>query len=272
LSIKSELLAMVEQAHRRFTLPVVREIYLPEPEPAPDKDAEFGMVVLADGSAGLYYAWLGDSQRGMKERFSIPELTGSNAMDLARFYNSDREDDCSLGLATINAITQYVYRQNGYIPGPATDSFGGLALQRTDHPGMVGYFPSLVKKFRKQGIPLTVIEKKPRFLIKDELVQVTLDPAQLRSCNKILITAATMLNNTLEEVLEYTKHAERITVLGPTAGFFPDPLFRRGVTALGGTEIIDAMTAIGRLRDKQPLGEMARKVLVTRDNYPVIRQ
>ena len=268
MSIKSELLAQAEQANRLWKLPVIREIYIPEPEPSPDKDAEFGMVVLDDGSAGLYYAWLGPAQSGMQERFNIAGFTGQNPMKLARLYHSDREDDCSLGLAALNAITQCVFRLAGYTPDPAVESLGELTLQSTDHPGMVGYFPSLVKKIRTQNIPLTVIEKKSQFLGKDGLAQVTLDPEQLRSCNKIIITAAAMLNNTMDEILRLVSHAESVIVLGPTAGFFPDPLFARGVASVGGTEITDADTAILRLRNKQRLGDTARKFIIRHQYYP----
>ena len=268
LSIKSELLALVERANRRRDLPGIRDIYLPEPEPSPDKDAEFGMVVLKDGSAGLYYAWLGPAQSGMKERFDVSGFMGKNPMHLARLYRSDREDDCSLGLAAINAITQCVFRRAGFSPDSAGNSLGELALQNTDHPGMVGYFPSLVGKIRAQNISLTVIEKKTRFHGQDELVQVTPDSEQLRSCNKIIITAAAMLNNTMDEILRLVSHAERVVVLGPTAGFFPDPLFARGIYAVGGTEVTDAEAALSRLRNKQGLGNTARKVIIRRQQYP----
>lgn len=258
----------MEEANRHWELPGIREIYMPEPDPSPDKDAEFGMVVLADGSAGLYYAWLGPAQSGMKERFDVSGLAGENPMQLARLYSSDREDDCSLGLAAINAITQCVFRRAGIAPEFAADSLGELALQSTDIPGMVGYFPSLVRKIRAQNIPLTVIEKKPHFLGNDEFVQVTLDPDQLRSCNKIVITAAAMLNNTMDEILRLVAHAEKVVVLGPTAGFFPDPLFDRGVSSVGGTEITDADAALLRLRNKQGLGNTARKYIIRHQFYP----
>ena len=245
---------------------------MPEPAPAPDKDAEFGMVMLEDGSAGLYYAWLGESQRGMNERFSMVHLTSLSALELAGYYRSDAEDKCSLGLAAINAITRCVYRHAGYSPLAAMDSLGAATINSKDHVGMVGYFPALVKKLREKQMRLTVLELKSQFPVQDELVQVTLDPMQLYACNKILITASTLLNNTLDDILQYAKHADAITVLGPTAGFFPDPLFTRGVTAVGGTEITDAVTAIQRLRNKQSLGDAARKFLVTRDSYPGFRQ
>lgn len=252
-------------------LPAVSEIYLPQPAPAPDKDAEFGMILLEDGSAGLYYAWLSDAQQGMNARFSTGRLARLTPMELAEYFRSEAEDRSSLGLAAINAITSCAWRRAGYTPPPAPDSLGALAVTRNDHIGMVGYFPALVKRLRARRVQLTVIEKKAQFLSRPDLPEVTLDPGRLRACNKILISATTLLNNTLEEILRYSGHAEHITVLGPTAGFFPDPLFGRGITAVGGTWITDAATALGRLRRGASPGDAARKFLVTRNSYPAAR-
>lgn len=250
-------------------LHAIRDIHMPEPVPAPDKDAEFGMVVLEDGSAGLYYAWLGDAQQGMNERYAAAQLKQLTALELAGYFSSNAEDQSSLGLAAINAITQCAWRHASYSPPPAPDSLGALNIEDADHVGMVGYFPSLVKKLRARQVRLTVIEKKPQFVMHEDQVQVTLDPAQLHHCNKILVTAATLLNDTLDDVLQHAEHAENVTVLGPTAGFFPAPLFKRGVTAVGGTEITDAVAAIRRLRRRETLGDAARKFLITRrDSCP----
>ena len=52
-------------------------------------------------------------------------------------------------------------------------------------------------------------------------------------------------------------------MIGPTAGFFPDPLFARGVAAIGGAEVRFAEQARQRLSANQGLGESARKFLVS---------
>ena len=47
----------------------MRRVYIPAPNIAIDKAAEFGLVELEDGAAGLFYAWLGASQDGISERY-----------------------------------------------------------------------------------------------------------------------------------------------------------------------------------------------------------
>ena len=97
---------------------------------------------------------------------------------------------------------------------------------------------------------------------------VTADPEKLSACNKVIITASTLLNNSIDEILDYAGGAERKVVIGPTAGFFPDPLFSRGVAAIGGSEILSATTAQQRLSENKGLGDSARKFLISKPDYP----
>ncbi len=133
---------------------------------------------------------------------------------------------------------------------------------------MIGFFPSLVRRLREQNIRVSVIEKKSHLVQSDELVNVTLDTSELLTCNKILSTASTLLNDSIDEILEYTKSAEVVVIVGPTAGFFPDPLFKRGVSAVGGSMIVDVNLAISRLSSEQGLGDSARKYVIKKKNYP----
>lgn len=268
LRIKKELLELAGQAVRRVTIPAIAHAYIPEPDPGEGKHTEFGILALADGGAGLYYAWLGASQRGMAERFSESWLCDQAAADIALRYAGTDEAECSIGLAAISAITQSVYRRAGYVPDAAPDSAGGLDGNAGDHIGMVGYFPSLVAKARERGWRLTVIEQNEDLVQRDANFEVTLDTAALGACNKVLITAATLLNDTIEDVLAHARDAERVVIIGPTAGFFPDPLFARGVTAVAGTWIDDPATAIARQRRGDPMGDSTRKFLTRRDHYP----
>ena len=86
---------------------------MPEPTPSPNRDSEFGIVVLEDGSAGLYYAWMGEAQKGMNQRYHVDDFIGSSPLDMLRLYQGQHEADRSLGMAAINAISQSVFRQAG---------------------------------------------------------------------------------------------------------------------------------------------------------------
>lgn len=272
MSVKSDLLNLVETVAQRVQLPPVAQVFIPEPNPGPDRHTEFGMVILEDGAAGLYYAWLGAAQQGMGERYAAAEFEGRPALDLARYFAGEDEADCSLGLAAVNAITQCIYRRAGFSPAAATDSLGLANIGANDHIGMVGYFPSLVKRLESQGVRLTVIEKKPRFQRRRENLTVTLDPEALSACNKVIITATALLNNTIDEVLDYSAQAEQRVMIGPTAGFFPDPLFQRGIAALGGAAVRSATKARRRLCANQGLGDSAVRFLARAAQYPGLEQ
>ena len=272
MSIKDELLSLVESVAESTELPLIDWVFIPEPDPGPGRHTEFGVVTLQDGSAGLYYAWLGVSQKGMGSRYEPKEFIGRHPIELARYFAGDDEADCSLGLAAINAITRYIYRKADFSPQDAPDSMGLLDITAGDHIGMVGYFPSLVRRLKNQGIKLTVIEKKPQFHKQQENFTVTADPAMLGHCNKVIITASTLLNNSIDDVLAYSGRAERRVIIGPTAGFFPDPLFARGISAIGGSEIRSAEQARQRLSTNQGLGESARKFLISEPEYPGLEQ
>jgi uncharacterized protein len=130
---------------------------------------------------------------------------------------------------------------------------------------MVGYFPPLVQRARDAGIPLTVLE------LKEELVQeapglvVTLDPARLAECNKIVCTSAAILNGSLDGLLARARHATELVVVGPSASCAPDPLFARGVTAVGGAWVTDPAALADRLSRGEPWGGAARKFSVRND-------
>ena len=268
MSVKIELLNLVETIAHQVELPPVDWVYLPEPDPGPGRHTEFGIVTLRDGSAGLYYAWLGDSQKGMGSRYEPDEFKNRHPVELARYCAHDDEADCSLGLAAINAITRHIFRKAGFTPGDAPDSMGILDIAASDHVGMVGYFPSLVKRLRNNGTRLTVIEKKPQFHKAQENFLVSADMQTLHGCNKVMITASTLLNNSIDEVLEYSHGAQKKVMIGPTAGFFPDSLFARGISAIGGSEIRFPELARQRLSTNQGLGESARKFLLSARDYP----
>ena len=270
MSVKDDLLEIVSRVDQEIELPPVSKVYIPEPEQRTDRHTEFGVVLLEDGAAGLYYAWMGDSQAGMTLRYSVDDFIGNSPMELVRYYESDAEDDCSLGLAAINAITQCVFRRAGFKPDTAAHSMGGLDVQTDDHIGMVGYFAPLVRRLQEQGVRATVIEKKEKFHGRDAFIHVANDPELLLPCNKILCTSATLLNNSIDDILQYTGNADQLIVIGPTAGFFPDPLFKRGVSAIGGSEILNAASAIDRLKHDQGLDEDARKYLIPSEAYPGI--
>ena len=177
----------------------------------------------------------------------------------------------ALGLAAINAVTQHVFRRAGYEPDLAANSLGSLQLEPGDRVGMIGFFPPLVPRVRELGLPLTVVELRAELLKEEPGLSVTLDPKRLAECNKIVSTSTVLLNDTLEEILGYCRHAEELALIGPSASCFPDPLFARGVTTMGGYWVLDPATFMRRAAALEPWGDAGKKSSLRRSAYPGTR-
>ena len=246
---------------------LVEEAYFPTLEMNPDRAAEFGVIVLADGSVGLTYLYLDPSMRD-EDRSYLNHLEGKNPLALAQHYSGDGGWQTAVALGALNAIGQFFLRRADYPFDFSRDSLTALDLGVGDRLGMVGYFPPLVERVRELNIPLTVIEKRDKFVQSDGHFEVTLDTRRLAHCNKVLCTSTTVLNNSLDNILEHCQQAEQITIIGPTAGFLPDPLFKRGVHTLGGTTVQDTATFLQRCRNGERWGNTSKKYCIHRDNYP----
>jgi uncharacterized protein (DUF4213/DUF364 family) len=79
-----------------------------------------------------------------------------------------------------------------------------------------------------------------------------------------------LLNDTLDEVLSHCSAARAFAMLGPGASCLPDPLFRRGVTLLGGVWIERPDAFKRALAAGQPWGRHARKFALASARYPGI--
>jgi uncharacterized protein (DUF4213/DUF364 family) len=99
-------------------------------------------------------------------------------------------------------------------------------------------------------------------------VRVTTDASELSPCRQVLATGTLMLNDSLDRMLAHCGGAERVSLIGPSVGGPPDPLFARGVTLLGGHWVRDAPGFVAALRAGTPTGALAYKSSVVRADYP----
>jgi uncharacterized protein (DUF4213/DUF364 family) len=270
-SVSADILSLLERLAALGPLPRVKRLHLPPPAADGTRDGEFCAIELDDGSLGLSFVLLGDTLARLREGDAdapADALAGLPALDLARRYAQGRGVQRTLGFAAVNALTRHLFDRAGYVPPPAQGSIGDLDLAPGDHVGMVGLFPPLVKQVLETGARLTVIELREDLAGLREGWRVSLDPADLGACNKVLSTSTVLLNDTLEAILSHCRGAKRVSLVGPGAGCLPDPLFARGVTLLGGSWIVDAEGFKQALAAGVSWSPFARKVAIAREGYP----
>ena len=268
MSIQTELRDMALALASAEGVPAVESIELPplfeERQPV---DCEFMALALEGGAAGISYVAIpgdaGERYRALQPRRFRGTRPEAHAAD---FGCGDPVRDM-IALAAINAICQHAMRSRGSAVDHSGDSLGLMKLRDGDRVGMVGLFRPLLKQLRRFDAELVILEKNESLIHRHPELPITLDATKLRDCTKVLCTGTVILNDTLDEVLAHCTQADHVAVLGPTAGYFPDPLFTRNVDVLGGRYVCDGPLLMKRIAEHKPWGEATRKLCFQKSHY-----
>jgi uncharacterized protein (DUF4213/DUF364 family) len=273
VSITEDFIELLNVLKENIRIPNISEIFFPTKGGSDPNQRfnNFGAVRLDDNSIGINYLGLSEDVKRRAQNFNTKTLEGGNPYSLAKRVKSDDLFHRTLAFGVINAISQYFFKICQYSLDFTTNSLGLLNLKPADSVGMVGFFPPLIKRIKKRGISLVVLEKKEHLLQKHENWEVTSDPQRLEECNKVLSTSSTVLNNSLDQILNHCKNAEMISIIGPTAGFIPDPLFKRGVNVLGGTYVSNPPLFTDLVSQNEKWGKSTKKYCIQADKYPGFR-
>jgi hypothetical protein len=276
LPIAQELVSQLETIARRFPAPRIARLHVPNDlatAGAAQRDAAFCAIELEDASFGLSYLMLGDTLRQLLAGAGdATPLQGRCPLEMARAFAGGSGLERALALACINALTDSVWRQVDYVPPRAGNSLGDVSLSGADHLGMIGFFPPLVRQVQALGARLTVVELDAEMVRRQRRrfpgVTITLDRSDLATCNIVVGTSTMLLNDTLDDMLAAAVHASRFAVIGPSAGLWPDALFARGVTLLGGTRIVDGALFRDAMANGASWSAAAHKFALSADAWP----
>lgn len=270
------LLDQLDAVARRLPPPRVAALHVPRAAPdAPPRDAAFCAIELEDGSFGLSYVLLGDTLDALLRAHTsagAPSLAGAGALALARRLDGGTAVERAVALAAANALTASAWRRLGYAPPPAGNSLGDVTLTATDHLGMIGFFPPLVERVQAAGGRLTVVELDAAMVARQRTrypaLDITLERAALAPCNRIVGTSTMLLNDTLDAMLAAAAAAQSFALIGPSAGLWPDALFARGVTLMGGTLVTDGPALRQAMQTGAPWSAASRKFAIDRAGWP----
>ena len=268
MSFATDYVAQLEVVAAACRLPRIRALHLPPVRPVHDNRGEFCALELEDGSLGLSYVLLDDTLARLSSEIDNLGLAGADPMAVARRYAGDGGLWKTIGFAAANALTRHLFDRAGFRPDDSTDSIGQMNPRPDDHIGMIGLFTPLINRILATGARLTVVELKAELVGDSDGYSVTLDPAALADCSKVISTSTLLLNDTLDRMVACCHGARWFAMVGPSAGCLPDALFARGVTLVGGTWVHHREAFIAALKDGEPLGEHASKFALTPASYP----
>lgn len=136
----------------------------------------------------------------------------------------------SLGLACANAVL------NGGHDSPEQEAMELMHITAADRVCMVGRFPPLVARLEQSGAALSILEKEPD---RGGILDPSEQQRCLRDCTVAIITATTILNGTIEQVLDNLGSPRHVAVLGPSTPLCPEAFRDTPVNHLGGSIVKD---------------------------------
>ncbi|MDY6796705.1 MAG: DUF364 domain-containing protein [Actinomycetota bacterium] len=188
------------------------------------RDAVIGlgytMIRLEDGSCGLAYTLREGLQRGCETFGAAGTLIGRELRELLPWMESTSVISSALALAAANAVLSPPHDAH------SEDLLRILSLQPGEKVVTVGRFKPMEQLLEEKGIHVEVVEwGDPIYALDD--------------CDIALITATTIINNTLEGLLRHPIGAREVVLLGPSTPYAPSALLATPVTLLAGSVVGD---------------------------------
>lgn len=225
--------------------------------------ATYLAVRLDDGRVGLSAVPRADIPPGCPPFPPQATLIGSGAAStLAWLIEKDSPRKKAIALATANALIRQD-RCDAF-----GDAFDRIGMTPADRVVMVGRFKPLVERIAAAGASLTILEK-------DEAKGLVLGARErrevLQKATVALITATTLLYDSLEEILAGLTDSRHTVLLGPSTPMLPDIFAGTPIHHLGGVRILDAASVLrivsggGGTRSMRPYLETTNLYL---ENFP----
>ena len=187
-------------------------------------------VRLREGGIGLA-AILPGVGSGNKNADKLRDFQGRKASEVLDCIISGASlTERALGLAAANAIVRLG------VPKIEQDTIDLMGLVPGDRVAMVGLFPPLLDRVRRTGAQLAVIER-------DENKPGISDPGEIRrvlkGCSVAIITATTLLNDTIEDVVNALGQPRHVALLGPSTPACVEAFQDCGIHHLGGASVVN---------------------------------
>jgi uncharacterized protein len=190
-------------------------------------------VQLDDGRAGVAYTLGREFLRGCTAFAGKRPIAGRPAMEALRYLDSEGLVESSLGLATANAMANTVPSK-----GITGDVLKSVRLLPTDSVAMVGFFGPLVTELQDRVAELEIFEEQtglmPHLRHSSEAVSA------IPTYDVALLTSTTIINDTVDELLEAARNCREIALLGPSTPLISEAFEDMAVTWLSGVTVDDA--------------------------------
>ncbi len=269
MSISADILFQAERILAAIDVPAIAGLHLPELPAGDDYRDEFGFVFLRDGTAAPFYVSLPGTLERLRECYPEPARARLSLPRCLDGWSQPALPERALALGAWNALSQHLLRRAGFeFPPRGSGDEATIQPRRGERVGMVGYFCPVIDRLVEQGVEVLVVEQQPERVPPRDRVALSQDLEDLAACRVVYCTASTLINDTLERVLDCCAGADAVDLIGPSGSGLPDVLFAHGIRAVGGVTFDDAGALQEALARRESWGSCGRKYELTAAAYP----
>ncbi len=220
-------------------------------------------AMIENGYVGLCHTPMEDIGHpvgGPKRHFH-----GVKALETAQLAKSLNMIERAVGVAMLNALSQCVMDIGGRERQFGVDVSDAIEVEEDDSVAVVGYIRPLVGKLRAKAREVHVFERDPQ--LRGDALPDTFVESILPKADVVVISGASLVNGTIDRLLELSKKAKFVAVAGPTAGMLPEPLFERGVNLVAGVRAkgSEVLEAVAEGKAFRGFKELVEKYVMKKD-------
>jgi uncharacterized protein (DUF4213/DUF364 family) len=223
----------------------------------------FTGVKLSNGAGGVCFTPIKEipeavcCPRSAGRIFDPAEIPGMKVVNALSTLSSPEPMKVAVAIATLNALSSTCWSEGDkehYNMTMNMDALEAVRLPDDSAVAIIGAIVPVLRLLKRRGGTWWIIEQDPKTLREDELPHYVPEERSkevLAKADVLIITGVTLVNHTLENILEYARPGAEIAVMGPTASMLPEPLFERGVRVVGGVwvkkpdELLDVLASGG---------------------------
>jgi uncharacterized protein (DUF4213/DUF364 family) len=173
-------------------------------------------------------------------------LRGKDVTEVLEDLSSQNPLKKTIAIATLNALSETCrirgfYKNYDFVVD--ADPLDFFSIPKDSYTIIVGALLPYIKMLKKNNYPYGILELDPRTLKPEEMphyIPPEEASSELPKADYLLITGTTLINDSLDGILEKRKESATTVVVGPTASLYPEAFFKRGIEYLGGITVTNA--------------------------------
>lgn len=203
-------------------------------------------ILLSDGSTGIAATGMESRTPGKRNNryfgdLSPGKITGCTVSSLFGQQVAHQALPC-LRIAALNAISSTLISRGSYEVMENKDPIDLIDLTAKKTITLVGAFQSYIRRIIPTGNKLQVLELNEDALANDQKA-LYIPGSQYREAlaisDVVIITGYTLVNGTIDSLLEAVADGTVVVVVGPSGNLLPDVLFANKVSMIGATRVTD---------------------------------